>query len=241
MLAVPANRQPALSLERVERATAWDEAIDHLGGHLLQSWRWGEVKSRHGWQPTRLLLRRGEVPVVAAQVLLRAVGPARVGYAPRGPAADGASTADLAAFTAALDDVLRRGLTVALFLEPDSCHVVPPVSGTLGWRRSPDTVQPVRTIKVAVDRQDDELLGAMKPKTRYNVRLAERRGVTTRVGGPGDLLAFYRLMEETAERDHFGIHSVDYYRDVLDTFGGDAALILAEIEGQLAAGVLVVS
>ena len=47
----------------------------------------------------------------------------------------------------------------------------------------------------------------MKQKTRYNIRLAARKGVTVRAGGEADLPAFYRLMEVTAQRDGFGIHT----------------------------------
>lgn len=229
-----------LTVKMVSGAQEWREATGRLGGHLLQSWRWGEFKRRHGWSPLRLLLSRDDDPVVAAQLLFRSFGPVKIGYAPRGPATAGASLHDLAAFTSALDGLHAGGVTAALFLEPDAPDVPLPTAGTLRWRAFPESFQPRRTIKVPLVGSDDDLLAAMKPKTRYNVRLAARRGVTTRVGGLTELPAFYRLLEETAERDHFGIHSVDYYRDVLDTFDGDAALLLGEFEGALAAGVLVI-
>ncbi|MGA7670598.1 MAG: peptidoglycan bridge formation glycyltransferase FemA/FemB family protein, partial [Nitrolancea sp.] len=89
-----------------------------------------------------------------------------------------------------------------------------------------------------IDKSDDELLSAMKPKTRYNVRLAERRGVEVRRGGVRDVPIFYQLLAETAERDQFGIHGIEYFDDMMRVFGDDVALFLAEYDGVPAAGLL---
>jgi lipid II:glycine glycyltransferase (peptidoglycan interpeptide bridge formation enzyme) len=83
----------------------------------------------------------------------------------------------------------------------------------------------------------------MKQKTRYNVRLAVRRKVVVRHGDESDLEAFYFLYRETAARDGFGIRTRDYYLDAWSCFcrDGRAAVILAEREGELLAGVLPVA
>ena len=81
----------------------------------------------------------------------------------------------------------------------------------------------------------------MKPKTRYNIGLAQRRGVLVRAAGATDLSDFYALLEETAKRDRFYIRPLSYYADVLEAFGDDAALLVAEHDGQLLAGVIIVA
>jgi lipid II:glycine glycyltransferase (peptidoglycan interpeptide bridge formation enzyme) len=83
----------------------------------------------------------------------------------------------------------------------------------------------------------------MKQKTRYNVRLAGRKGVTVRPGDEGDLPAFYRLMETTAQRDGFGIHTQAYYEAAHRLFvpSGQGNLLLAEYDGQLLAGLVVLA
>jgi lipid II:glycine glycyltransferase (peptidoglycan interpeptide bridge formation enzyme) len=81
----------------------------------------------------------------------------------------------------------------------------------------------------------------MKAKTRYNVGLAERRGVTVYLGTTAELPAFYALLEATAKRDRFYIRPIGYYADVLEAFGSDAALLLAEYEGELLGGIVVVA
>jgi lipid II:glycine glycyltransferase (peptidoglycan interpeptide bridge formation enzyme) len=86
---------------------------------------------------------------------------------------------------------------------------------------------------------DDELLAQMHQKTRYNVRLAQRRGVRFRHAGLDEMGRFYDLMTDTSNRNRFGIHGQQYYTDFLRIFGDDAALLFACVEGGLAAGVIV--
>ena len=83
----------------------------------------------------------------------------------------------------------------------------------------------------------------MKEKWRYNVRLAARKGVSIRRGeGPTDLESFYRLYQQTSERDRFFIHSKDHYHAIMRLYGeGDrAALLLAEYEGEAIAALIVI-
>jgi lipid II:glycine glycyltransferase (peptidoglycan interpeptide bridge formation enzyme) len=112
----------------------------------------------------------------------------------------------------------------------------------LGFRPS-GRLQPARTIVLDLDRSEEELLKAMKPKTRYNLRLAGRRGVQVRRAETiEDLRTFYRLLEVTGERDEFGIHTFPYYEQLWNTFGprgGDSLLVLLADhpqEGERAAG-----
>lgn len=233
---------PRLFARLVDCATEWDSAIDCLGGHILQGWRWGEAKSRHGWVPRRLLISDGDEAVAAAQMLVRRVGPLSVAYVPRGPVVGEAHDQPTisAVLTQALDRQARRARAVVLFVEPDRPWQSMPFQGSLGWRRSSAVFQPERTIKVPVNLSDDDLLAAMKSKTRYNVRLAGRRGVTVRRGTLADLPTFYQLLEETRDRDNFGIHSVEYYRDVIAAYGDDVALLIAEYDGEAAAAIVVV-
>ena len=221
---------------------AWDRLLLGLGGHVLQSYRWGEFKRRHGWDVERLTIHRGPAGgrvVGAAQIFFKRRYGLSVGYVPRGPVLDFADERALTAGLAALDRLCRERRAIALLIEPDdpagralACHGFAPTWRSLHF-------QPRRTIKVAVDRGDDALLAAMKPKTRYNVRLAMKRGVTVRCGaGEADLDAFYRLAAETARRDGFGIHTRAYYADLLGVFGDRAALFLAECGGEPAAAVI---
>ncbi|MEX2425465.1 MAG: peptidoglycan bridge formation glycyltransferase FemA/FemB family protein, partial [Thermomicrobiaceae bacterium] len=143
--------------------------------------------------------------------------------------------------TLAIDRLAKERRAAIAFIEPDSSFTSSlPTQGALAWTASEVELQPLRTIKVRVDQSDDEILAAMKNKSRYNVRLAGRRGVTVRQGRITEVAAFYELLLETSERDTFGIHSVEYYADMLDVFGENATLLIAEREGAIVAGAIVV-
>jgi peptidoglycan pentaglycine glycine transferase (the first glycine) len=112
----------------------------------------------------------------------------------------------------------------------------------LGFSPSPlDSVQPRRTIVVDIAPDEDMILAAMKQKTRYNVRLAERKGVTVREASETDLPAFHTLMAVTGERDAFGVHTPAYYEVAYHLFAPRrwVRLLLAEVEEEAVAAAMV--
>ncbi len=237
----------------VSDARKWDEALRALPWpHLLQSWAWGEFKSRWGWSAERWLLRTADgAPRAALQVLRRCLGrlPICVLYVPKGP-----TCADEAAFLAALDWLAARARAVrALWVKIDGDpHLAQPPAeraqglaryrallAQRGWRYSPSQVQFRNTAHTDLKRSDEALLAAMKPKTRYNIRLAERRGVSVRriapiEGAEADLL--YEMYAETAQRDGFLIRPAAYYLDAWRALGGVA--FIADHEGRALAGLV---
>ncbi len=229
---------PVSDVKEVSDASFWDDAVTDLSGHLLQTWRWGEFKSLHGWTPVRILLPGDYRPKVAAQLLFRRVGPFSVAYVPRGPLAGELTMGEVAEFTRAVDDACRRRRTIAVLIEPETSELPLSLGRSALWKANDVLIQPRRTIKVRVGVSDNDLLSNMKSKTRYNVRLAQRRGVTVRRGGVREVPLFYQLLQETSERDGFGIHAVDYFDDLMRVFGDEAALFIAEFEGEPAAGLL---
>jgi lipid II:glycine glycyltransferase (peptidoglycan interpeptide bridge formation enzyme) len=91
-------------------------------------------------------------------------------------------------------------------------------------------------------RADEEtILGRMKQKTRYNIRLAGKKGII--VHPSSNIELFYQLMQATGERDEFGIHSLEYYRKAYELFnpGGNCELFLAEFNGTPLSALLVFS
>ena len=231
--------------------TAWDARVMATpGGHLLQSWAWGELKARFGWHAQRVA-----AGPTCAQVLYRSLpgGLGTIAYVPKGPAVEPADPAQgeaaLRALVVAIGPLARQRRAICLKIEPNleedpaSNPHVQALLGGLGFRSSPQTVQPRSTLVVDLDADPEELLGRMKQKTRYNVRLAARKGVTVRAGDEADLPAFFQMMEVTAGRDEFGIHSRAYYETVHRLFvpSGRGRLLLAEHEGELLAGLVVLS
>jgi peptidoglycan pentaglycine glycine transferase (the first glycine) len=89
-----------------------------------------------------------------------------------------------------------------------------------GWNFSRDQIQFRNTVLVDLTPSEDELLGRMKQKTRYNVRLAQKKGVTVRPGTQADLSLLYHMYAETSVRDGFLIREEGYYQTVWRTFMG---------------------
>ncbi len=105
------------------------------------------------------------------------------------------------------------------------------------FRPSPQMIQPRRTILVDLARSEQEMLAAMHPKTRYNIRLAERKGVTVREAARSDLPVFDALMQATGARDGFASHAPAYYQAAFELFvPARARLFVAEVDAQIVAG-----
>jgi lipid II:glycine glycyltransferase (peptidoglycan interpeptide bridge formation enzyme) len=238
----------------------WDAFISgHAQGHLLQSWDWGELKAGATWKPLRLALCAGDSGriVAAAQVLQRTAWhvPAYAGhlaYVPQGPVldwqavvGDGESLPRL--FLSGLRAFLRERGALALQVEPHLEATTAAGQAALAALHELDfqaarPVQPVRTIILDIQPDEETLLAGMREKWRYNVRLAVRRGVEVSVARGGeDLQAWYALLTATGERARFGIHTFAYYRRVWQMLSPRqrARLFVARAQGELLAGVFV--
>jgi len=220
-------------------AAAWDAFVaERRDAHILQTAAWGELKSAFGWSAERIAVTRDDRIVAGALALFRPV-PLRLGtlaYIPRGPIVDWADIEIVSTLMRGLDQLARQRRAILLKIEPDTVDADPFLR--LGFRFSPHTIQPPRTIVIDLTCSESDLLAAMHPKTRYNIRLAERKGVTVREATQDDLLAFNVLMQVTGARDGFDVHSADYYNTAFDQFvpRGQAQLFVAETEAQIVAG-----
>jgi lipid II:glycine glycyltransferase (peptidoglycan interpeptide bridge formation enzyme) len=221
----------------------WDELVaSSPHGHVLQGWAWGELKAQFGWRVARM-----SAGSAAAQVLYRTLplGLGSIAYVPKGPLVDFHDQLGFDALLDAIQPLAREQGAICLKIEPnepDDAALVERLEAA-GFVSSPQTVQPRRTILVDLNAEPDDVLKRMKQKTRYNVRLAGRKGVTVRPGDESDLPAFYELMALTAERDDFAIHSQPYYELAHQLFvpAGQGQLLLAEHGGQLLAGLVVMA
>jgi len=220
----------------------WDPVISEQNASLLQSWRWGEFKRVSGWSPFRLGISSQSGPLIFGQVLYRSIPrlplPVSIGYLPRGPIYFPASEGDRQAektFWRAIHRESRKRGAIFLKVEPNDAlgdalpkSTVNDRMAALGFRPAA-RLQPARTWALDIDCSEEDLLKGMKPKTRYNLRLAGKRGVTVRrAGSLGDLKAFHSLLEITGERDQFGIHTFPYYEQLWRIFGpeGDNSMMV---------------
>jgi peptidoglycan pentaglycine glycine transferase (the first glycine) len=227
--------------------------------HVLQTWEWGEFKaSTTGWKPERFAYMHKGQTVAFAQILTRQEGPFKVSYVPKGPALDYGSRELANAVLEALKRHAREQHVIFLKIDPDVVigYGVPGEAGaydeplgaqiSAGWEKaglrfSREQIQFRNSVVVDLRRSEDDLLAAMKQKTRYNVRLAARRDVDIRFGDESDLDLLYSLYAETALRDGFVIRPLAYYRQAWGDFmkAGLAQPIIAEYKGRAIAHVII--
>jgi lipid II:glycine glycyltransferase (peptidoglycan interpeptide bridge formation enzyme) len=239
-------------LVETSRKAGWDEAAwdafvaGHPAAHPLQLRAWGALKREFGWEDARVGLRQEGKLVAGAQVLFKKLPrlgflPLRIAYIPKGPLVDWRDAAQTEALFQALHRFCRRNGAILLKIEPEAVDA-PDLAErfrALGFRPSSRTIQPRTTVWLDLDADEDALLARMKQKWRYNIRLAGRKGVTVRLGDEADLDLFGALMQATAARNTFGVHTTAYYRRFWELFAPErAALLIAEHEGQALAALM---
>lgn len=213
--------------------------------HLLQTAAWGELKAHFGWSVERIV-----VGDLGAQVLFRTIIPGvTMAYIPKGPVGlTSPSALGWENFLAGIDRVCRKNHAFLLEIEPDAWESasrretqvsnegawIEPFFDTLptGLQISPHSIQPPRTIVVNLAADEEFILNRMKQKTRYNIRLAQRSDV--KVSSTDDLDLFFEMIQETGERDQFGVHDLNYYQSCFKLFKPHAQceLLLARFEDE---------
>ena len=227
----------------------WDNFVAaHLYGSLLQTTAWARLKNNFGWSSQRIWLRQDNKLQAGVQMLIKsaAFGLARIGYLPHGPLVNWHDAEQVRVLFHQLDLAAYQRRVGFVKLEPLLWQDEFPaaqwqaICEEYDLQTSADTIQPPRTMLLDLRPSLDDILSTMKQKTRYNIRLAERKGITVRQGTATDLPAFIQLMHLTGQRDGFGIHAADYYKRAYEVFApDDVALLLAEFEGRPLSAVMV--
>jgi peptidoglycan pentaglycine glycine transferase (the first glycine) len=207
----------------------------HPNCHILQTGEWGELKTAFGWQVARVI--NGDTGV---QILFRTLPLGfTLAYIPKPLPFSNQSLIN------EVESLCHNHHSILLKIDQDgwqspSDTITPtPVSSLKGFKISPHAIQPPRTVVVDIRGTEEDILNRMKQKCRYNVRLAEKKGITIRAWD--DIEGFHSLMTVTGGRDGFGIHSYEYYQKAYDLFhpAGMAELMVAEFEGKPLAALMV--
>ncbi len=229
-------------MDLIQERHIWDEALLLLPQpHILQSWLWGEFKTRYRWNVVRWLWRHpgSGLPQAAAQVLIQYRGGLGLGYVPKGPLLDWNQPQLVAEVLQDLETLARQRKLLLLKIDPDVRDDTPQGAQVKtwlearGWRSSNEQVQFRNTMVLDLRLDLDALMAQMKPKWRYNLRLAVRKGVRVRQAALHELPLIYEMYAETAERDGFIIREASYYLEAWRLFcEAQLALpLIAEADG----------
>ena len=223
--------------------TEWNHFLkSHPNAHLLQMGEWGELKRGFGWKPVRIVSTNSTHRIpnneIGAQILFRRLPLGlTLGYMPK-PVFSGQWSVVSDQFWKEVDSICKKNHAIFLKIEPDAWteeFLIPHSSFLI----SKHNIQPPRTIVISIKDSGEAILAKMKPKCRYNIRLAEKKGITVRTWD--DIPAFHEMMTVTGGRDNFGVHSKEYYQRAYELFHptGTCELLVAEFEGKPLASLMV--
>ena len=237
-------------------------ALDDLkpGDELLQSALWGRFKERFGWRSQALQWKAaGSGGTLLSLTRSTPLGP--LVYVPGGPATPPSATAntarmleDLAPRISLQGWVFRdrppvpRPTVVRYDLPWPVVEGAPPLTATGQLYRAAVDVQPTSTVLVELRGDEERLLARMKSKTRYNIRLARRRGVAVTVATAAQALGaplaeWYRLYRATAERHRITAHSAAYFAALFELTAEvehpELFLLSAHYRGELIGAIIV--
>ncbi|MDD5032167.1 MAG: peptidoglycan bridge formation glycyltransferase FemA/FemB family protein [Patescibacteria group bacterium] len=216
---------------------------DFLAGQkysqFLQSFPWGSFQERVAGKVFRLGVEESGNLVAAATIVKKVLPMGKnYFYCPRGPIVN--SQLSISNYQLALDllfkeveEIARKEGVMFMRLEPqlkiENCKLI--IEQTLD-------VQPSKTLVLNLDKSEEELLSQMHQKTRYNIRLAEKKKIKVVETGIESFDKFWQLMGETSDRDSFRLHGIDYYKEMLKVGGDFIKLFFAQHKGKdISAGI----
>lgn len=221
----------------------WDAFVDSApGGHHLQTSRWAGVKATHGWQPVRLRVHRQGEFVGGAQLLVRRMRVGAIAYCPRGPLLCDHDRSTLRALLDGLASLARRERILYVKVQPPAGREdMEPMLRNEGFVKSDMPAATVATVRIDLRRPVDEILASMRSATRANIRKATRKGIAVRGAGTSGLAAFGELVAETSRRQGgLATYAAGYYAEILRQFGHRGELLLAELDGEVLAGAIII-
>lgn len=179
-----------------------------MNKHPLQSKEWGEFR-----ESTRIkVVRQGDIQVTIHHIPYT---PWNIGYCPKGPLPDEKQVATLT-------KIARENNCIAIKCEPlvEVSEILNTKSKTI-LKKYFKKGRPLFTkynFVLDVSQSEEELLKNMKQKTRYNIRVAEKRGVTVEIdNSPTAFEKYLELTRETTKRQGFYAHSEEYQRKMWET------------------------
>ena len=190
---------------------------------IIQSTEWGEIKQISGWQPIRIAIFEEDKIVGGISILKRKIPLIKnsIFYAPRGPVLDFHNESRFHFLISEIKKVAKSDKAIVLKIDPEILETDSKAIEILrksNFNFVKKQIQPRATFFVDLTKNLDDLLASFKSKTRYNIRLSDRKSVKIKeITSLKGAKIFYEIYLKTAKRDTFIIHNFEYYKKVVET------------------------
>ena len=223
----------------------------HPKGHFAQSSLWAKQKPMWAWNAVAVRGEDGKIKGSLALMSRKVPGIGRtLLYGCRGPVCDLRDRETFAELLEGAKALAKQQKAYVIKIDPDvpsSDTAFAEMMRSFGFRckeggKNFEAIQPRYVFRLNVEgKTEDELMAAFHQKWRYNIRLAERKGVTVKICGKEMVPAFADLMLTTGVRDGFVTRQPEYFANMLDNLGEHARLYMAfDPEGTPIAGTLAI-
>lgn len=233
-----------LNFIKEDMAEEWDDFVIRNEGNFLQSFEWGNLQETILKKVFRLEVKSLGQVLLQAQVIKEKILFKNYFYIPYGPVFGLRNSLEdnfqsLKLFLKEVKKLAKKEKAVFLRVEP----IFPlPDFGEFNFQDAPKRIQPKKTLILNLEKSEGDLLKSFKKRTRYNIKLAEKRGVLVDIKDDYSD-DFYKLLKKTKERQEFRSYPEEYYKELLKIKGERLAarLFLAKFEKRPVAATLTVS
>ena len=216
----------------------------HPKGHFAQSLKWAKLKKE--WKHEIVTVEDENGNITGSMLLLIRKIPifkSTIIYSPRGPVCDIHDEDTFTKLIKKAEQVVKKNKGFILKMDPDllnSDMTFKNIAKNNGFNiiekltNINNILQPRIVFRLDLkNKTEDDIFKAFHSKTRYNIRLASKKGVTTRIGKREDIGQLEDLMKITGKRDGFPIRTKEYFEELYDVLGSDCVRILfADYEGK---------
>lgn len=203
-----------------------------LGSEFLVSKLWLDtIGNKRYPHPLAVLDDRGNILAIFTVISYKLIFNLHYAYSPRGPIL--ANGLDEEEYRDVMDAIIsfikERGF---IFWRFESSREAP-----VHLSNKPvKPIQPRKTMAVKLKYPLEDILANMHQKTRYNIRLAKKKGVSIREGKEEkDFQAFWKLINDTKDRDAFSIHGKEHYHRLFSAPSDFIKLLVAQYKGEIIA------
>lgn len=222
---------------------------EHEKGHFMQMPNWSNVKTSWLWRG--ICIYQNDCLVAAISVLIRTLPLGfRIFYISRGPVCDRNDPSVWREILASLKQLAKKYRAILLYTDPDeldSNDKFRMLLQKLGFRETMDdgfgNIQPQHVFRLNLkEKTKEQIFNAFSAKTRYNIRLAQRKDVVIQEYSGADpisdtvLESFYSMMKTTGDRDRFFVREPSYFRGLMNALKDDSRMLIAYLHGQPIAG-----